>query len=215
MSQVKSEIKKFLQDYSVEIIGFGKNPGDVQILEIGERLPRTIIFGYPLSKSVLETIVDHPTLIYKHHYKTVNWVLDQTAFHLVHFIEKRGKRAIAIPASQTVDWEHCRGHISHKLLAKEAGLGFIGRSGLLINPVYGAHVRYTSILTDLDFEPDEKIEGTCGNCRKCIAVCPAQAINEEGVDLSRCFAKLREFSKIRGIGQYICGVCVKVCDGRN
>lgn len=215
MSQVKSEIKRFLQNYSVEIIGFGENPGDVQILEIGERLPRTIVFGYPLSKSVLATIVDHPTLIYKHHYKTVNWVLDQTAFHLVRFIEKRGRHAIAIPASQTVDWEHHKGHISHKLLGQKAGLGYIGRSGLLINPVYGAHVRYTSILTDLDFEPDDKIEGTCGDCRKCISVCPAHAIHEQGVDLPRCLAKLREFSKLRGIGQHICGVCVKVCDGRN
>lgn len=183
--------------------------------EIKERLPRTIVFGYPLSKSVLETIVDRPTLIYKHHYKTVNWILDQTAYHLVRFIEEKGKRAIAIPASQTVDWEKQKGHISHKLLAREAGLGFIGKSGLLINPVFGAHVRYTSILTDLDFEPDEKIEGTCGECRKCIEVCPAQAISEAGVDLSRCLAKLKEFSRIRGIGQYICGVCVKVCDGRN
>lgn len=215
MSQVKNEIRKFLQNYSVEIIGFGKNPGDAQMLEIRERLPRAIVFGYQLSKSVLETIIDHPTLIYKHHYKTVNWVLDQTAFHLVRFIEKQGKRAIAIPASQTVDWEHQKGHISHKLLGKEAGLGFIGRSGLLINPIYGAHVRYVSILTDLDFEPDKEIEGTCGDCRKCIDVCPAQAINEDGVDLSRCFAKLREFSKMRGIGQHICGVCVKVCDGRD
>lgn len=212
---MKREIKKFLEQYSVEIVGFAHTPRDARVLEIDEPLPRTIVFGYPLSKSVLETITDRPTLVYKHHYKTVNWILDQTAYHLVRFIEKRAKQAIAIPASQTVDWEHQKGHISHKLLAREAGLGYIGRNGLLINPAYGAHVRYASILTDLDFEPDEKINGACGQCRKCIEVCPARAITEEGVDLSRCLAKLKEFSKIRGIGQYICGVCVKVCDGKN
>ncbi len=215
MTHVKEEIKKLLGNFNVKIVGFGKIPEEIHILEIGTKLPRAIVFGYPLSKSVLETVIDRPTLIYKHHYKTVNWILDQTAYHLVRFIEEKAKRAIAIPASQTVDWKNQKGHISHKLLAKEAGLGFIGKSGLLVNPVFGAQVRYASIITDLDFTPDEKIEEECGTCQKCIEVCPAQAITEDGVDLSRCLTKLKEFSKIRGIGQYICGVCVKVCNGRD
>jgi len=212
---MKEEINKFLLKFGVKIVGFGKVPEEVTILEIEEIFPKVIVFGYPLSKSVLKTVKDHPTLIYKHHYKTVNWLLDQTAYHLVRFIEEKGNRAIAIPASQTVDWEGHKGHISHKLLAQEAGLGFIGRSGLLVHPKFGAQVRYASILTDLEFTPDEKVEGNCGSCKKCIVVCPAKAINEDSVDLSRCLSKLKEFSKIRGIGQHICGVCVKVCDGRN
>ena len=213
MVHVKEEIKEFLNRFRVGLVGFGKVPEEIKLLEVERRFPRAIIFGYPLSKSVLETIKDRPTLIYKHHYKTVNWLLDQTAYHLVNFIEEKGSRAIAIPASQTIDWQNQKGHISHKLLAKEAGLGFIGRSGLLVHPKFGAQVRYVSILTDLDFEADKKIEGDCGECIKCIDICPAKAISEKGVDLSRCFAKLQEFSKIRGIGQYICGVCVKVCNG--
>lgn len=215
MISVKDEIKKFLLNFNVKIIGFGQVPKDIKIFEIKENFPRAIVFGFPLSKSVLETVKDQPTLIYKHHYKTVNWLLDQTAYYLVRFIEEKNKKAIAIPASQTVDWEIQKGHISHKVLAKEAGLGFIGKSGLLIHSIFGAQVRYTSILTNLEFEPDQKINADCGECRKCIEVCPAQAISEEGIDLSRCLTRLKEFSKIRGIGQYICGVCVKVCSGRN
>jgi len=215
MNNVKEEIKNFLLRFGVKIVGFGDVPKEVSILEIEEKFPRAIVFAYPLSKSVLETIKDRPTLIYKQHYKTVNWLLDQTAYHLIRFIEDQGNRAVAIPASQTIDWETQKGHISHKLLAKEAGLGFIGRSGLIIHPKFGAQVRYSSILTDLDFTPDEVIEDDCGECKKCIEVCPAEAITEDGVDLSLCIEKLKEFSKIRGIGQYICGVCVKVCSGRN
>lgn len=215
MIDIKEEIKKFLVKFGVTIVGFGEVPDEVAILEIEEKFPRVIVFGYPLSKSVLKTVKDRPTLIYKHHYKTVNWLLDQTAYHLVRFVEAQGNRAIAIPASQTVDWEDHRGHISHKLLAREAGLGFIGRSGLLVHPKLGAQVRYASIITDLEFTPDERTEGDCGSCKKCIVVCPAQAISEEGVELSRCLETLNEFSKIRGIGQHICGVCVKVCDGKS
>lgn len=210
----KKEIKNFLTKFGITIVGFGTVPGDVKILEIEEKFPRTIVFGFRLSKSVLATIKDQPTLLYKHHYKTVNWLLDQTAFHLVRFIEENGKRAIAIPASQTIDWKHQQGHASHRHLAREAGLGYIGKSGLLVHQHFGAQVRYCSLLTDLEFTPDKKgVEENCGTCRKCIEVCPAQAITEDGVDLYRCYEKLKEFSRIRGIGQYICGVCVKACDG--
>jgi epoxyqueuosine reductase QueG len=199
----------------VSIVGFGRVPEEIEIPEIEKKFSRAIVFGYQLSKAVLQTIKDRPTLIYKHHYKTVNWILDQTACHLVNFIEADGSSAIAIPASQTIDWQLQKGHISHKLLAKEAGLGFIGKSGLLIHPQFGAQVRYASVLTDLEFSPDEKLEGSCGDCQRCIKACPARAITENGVDLTLCLAKLKEFSRIRGIGQYICGVCVKVCDGQN
>jgi epoxyqueuosine reductase len=215
MLLIKEEIRKNLEHFGVEVVGFGAIPEDVELHEVEEKFPRVIVFGYILSKSVLATIKDRPTLIYKHHYKTVNWLLDQTAYHLVRFIEEKGHKAIAIPASQTVDWDKQRGHISHKRLAEEAGLGFIGRSGLLVHPQLGAQVRYVSVLTDLDFEPSKKIDANCGTCKKCIEVCPADAISEDGVDIKRCYEKLREFSKIRGIGQYICGVCVKVCDGQN
>lgn len=210
---IKDDIRQFLKQYQVKIIGFGKIPETIEKFEITENYPRVIVFGYEMSKSVLNTIKDKPTLIYKQHYKTVNWLLDQTAYHLVRFIEEKGARAIAIPASQTVDWQNQKGHISHKILAVESGLGYIGRSGLMINLQCGAQARYVSVLTDLEFEPDKKISADCGDCKKCIFACPASAINETGVDLKKCLTKLKEFAKMPGIGQYICGVCVKVCDG--
>jgi epoxyqueuosine reductase len=215
MPERKSDIVEFLQRLGIEIIGFAEVPKDLAVMEIEDRFPRAVVFGFPLAHSVLATIKDKPTLLYKHHYKTVNWILDQTACHLVRYIEENGNHALAIPASQTVDWEMQRGHVSHKALAVAAGLGHIGRSGLVVHPDHGACVRYASVLTDFEFTPDASTQTTCSNCRKCIAVCPAGAISDSGVDLTRCLQKLKEFSKIRGIGQYICGVCVKVCDGRH
>ncbi|KPK73640.1 hypothetical protein AMJ87_01075 [candidate division WOR_3 bacterium SM23_60] len=214
MTDIKKEVTQFLHTHQIRIVGFGTVPDDATVLEI-QKSPRAIVCGVRLSKSVLETVTDRPSLLYKHHYKTVNWILDQTAFRLAQFIEEKGAQAIAIPASQTVDWQNHRGHISHKALARAAGLGHIGRSGLLVHPTHGAQVRYVSILTDLRFEPDAPVDTDCGTCTKCIDVCPAHAISEHGVDIHRCYEKLREFSRIRGIGQYICGVCVKVCNGRD
>lgn len=211
----RQQIIEFLDNRGTKIIGFCEVPENLKAIEIEESFPRAAVFGFRLSASVLGTIKDRPTLIYKHHYKTINWILDQTAYHLVRYIEDKGMRALALPASQTVDWERQKGHVSHKALAVAAGLGHIGRSGLLVHSSYGAQVRYAAVLTDLEFKVDAQAATTCGECRKCVNACPAGAITDDGVDLKPCLDKLREFAKIRGIGQYICGVCVKVCDGRN
>lgn len=213
-SDNRTQVVDFLQDFGTRIVGFCEIPSKIDIIEIEEIFPRAIVFGYSLSSAALATIKDRPTLLYKHHYKTVNWMLDQTAFRLVRFIEERGRRALALPASQTVDWEKQRGHVSHKSLAVAAGLGHIGRNGLVVHAEFGAQIRYASVLTDMEFPVAAQAGTTCGECQKCMEVCPAAAIAETGVDLKRCLDKLREFSKIRGIGQYICGVCVKACDGR-
>ncbi|OGC39124.1 hypothetical protein A2Y85_02030 [candidate division WOR-3 bacterium RBG_13_43_14] len=211
---IKEEIKEFLRTFRVKLIGFGRVP-DIEQLEIDVKLPSVISFGFRVSSSVLATIKDHPTLLYKHHYKTINWLLDQTSYRLAQFIEDKGSIAIAIPASQLVNWESHKGHISHKALAKAAGLGHIGRSGLLINREYGAQIRYSSVLTDIEFEPADTDNSECGACQKCINACPGHAISIEGVDWEKCYQKLNEFGSIRGIGQHICGICVRVCDGRD
>jgi epoxyqueuosine reductase len=211
----KEDIREFLESLGAAAVGFGRIPEGIEILELNRRFPRCVVFGYRLSDTVLDTVTDRPTLIYKHHYKTVNWLLDQAAFRLVSRLEAAGAKALAVPASQTVDWTGQKGHVSHKKLALEAGLGWIGRSGLLVHPRHGSRMRYVSVLTDWDFEPDLKLERDCGDCSACVAVCPAGAITMDGVDLKACLARLKEFAGLPGIGQFICGVCVKACDGKN
>jgi epoxyqueuosine reductase QueG len=211
----KEDIKTFLEGMGAAAVGFGRVPDEVEVLEVNRRFPRCVVFGYRLSDEVLDSINARPTLIYKHHYKTVNWLLDQAAFHLVSRIEESGCKALAIPASQIVDWPSQKGHVPHKKLALEAGLGWIGRSGLLVHPQHGSRMRYVSVLTDWDFEPDKKLERDCGDCAECVALCPARAISMDGVDLKACLQKLREFASLPGIGQFICGVCVKACDGKD
>jgi epoxyqueuosine reductase QueG len=163
---------------------------------------------------VLSTIEKVPTLIYKHHYKTVTWILDQVAEKLANFITSKGFRSFAIPSSQVVDWERYTGHFSHILIAKESGLGWIGRSGLLVNPKYGAKVRYAAVLTDFPLSVDKPITNMgCGECRECVKACPCGAITDTRYIKDKCLTQLKEFASIRGIGVSICGICVKVCNG--
>jgi epoxyqueuosine reductase len=183
--------------------------------EVGGGFTRAIVLGVRLQDAVVEGLVDHPTRLYFHLYRQANYHLDRAAFELAGVVQSAGYRAAAIPASQVIERNPMRGHLSHKLLGWAAGIGWIGRSSLLIHPEFGARMRYVSVLTDAPLEPGGPHEGSCGECRKCVDVCPAAAIREgfRDFDLQACFDKLAEFSKIPGIGQHICGLCVRACKG--
>jgi len=177
------------------------------------RLPFGVSVGVRLSDAVFEDIRDHPTLLYLHHYRQANFLLDRIAFRLTLFMQKMGGKALAIAASQIVDWEHQRAHLSHKCLAQAAGLGWLGKNNLIVHPVFGSRIRLVSILTDLPLHTDRPLQDSCGECRRCIVACPAEAIreNRDDFDHMACFEKLKDFRTRYRVGQYICGVCVKAC----
>ena len=164
----------------------------------------------------MEDIKDRPTSLYFHHYRQLNFFLDRGAFLLASYIQDLGFKALPIAASQIIDWEKQEGHVSHKKVGCLAGLGWNGRNNLLVNPEFGSRLRLVTILTDMPLEVDKPLDQDCGVCRKCIAPCPAQAIKEKRKDFDHltCFEKLKEFRN-SGIGQYICGVCIKACPGLN
>ncbi len=66
-------------------------------------------------------------------------------------------------------------------LAIDAGMGELGRNGLLITQEFGPRVRLCKVLTDMPLEPDPPREfgvaRFCGQCRKCARFCPGQAIS--------------------------------------
>jgi epoxyqueuosine reductase QueG len=179
------------------------------------RFDRAISCGQRLIDSVLDDIKDKPTPLYFHLYRQVNFFLDRAALLISSFIQETGYHALPIPASQIVDWENQRAHLSHKKIGYLAGLGWIGRNNLLVNPELGARFRLVTVLTDMPLSTAVPLEDGCNECRKCLSVCPAQAIRErkEDFDHQACFAKLTEFKRAGLVSQHICGICVKVCRG--
>ena len=184
-------------------------------LDLKSKFDRAISLGKRLLDGVLLDIEDSPTPLYFHHYRQVNFFLDRVAFLISAHIQEQEFLAVPIPASQTLDWERQRGHLSHKKIGSLAGLGWIGRNNLLVNPELGARFRLVTVLTDMPLGADEPMEFACGVCQKCINPCPAQAIKEQREDFDHwtCFEKLKEFRNKGLVGQYICGVCVKACSG--
>jgi epoxyqueuosine reductase len=180
-----------------------------------EAFPLAIVVAVHLSTAVLNTLEDGPNLLYYHHYRQLNAQLDRAAWRIAQEIEREGYSALPIPASQIVDWEKMAGHLSHKELTRLAGLGWRGRNNLLVTPQWGAQVRLASILTDFPLQPGHPLQRDCDSCQRCLAVCPAKAIKREATafDHLACYQQLREFSRTRHIGQYVCGLCVKACPG--
>ncbi|MFH1406802.1 MAG: hypothetical protein ABIH01_02195 [Candidatus Omnitrophota bacterium] len=213
-----TSIEKTALDLGADLCGIAdiraiKNEFLIEPKEIISDLDFAISLGIHLSDKVIDSIMNEPTILYSMHYRRVNSLLDEIATKLTGFLQKEGYSALPVPASQVIDFKKQLGHLDHRAVGSLAGLGWIGRSGLLVNPKFGARVRYATILTNAPLAPAKAAKEDCGKCRACITACPVRAIKEDKTDFDRdgCMSLLREFSKRPGIGQMICGVCVKAC----
>jgi epoxyqueuosine reductase QueG len=215
-----SNLKKFCQILGIDLFGVADIRSIKQDFIISptalKELDKAVCLGVRLSSSVLEEIENVPTRLYFHHYRTMNALLDQIAIKVCNYIQKKGYLALPIPASQIIDWQNQKAHLSHKKLGVLAGLGWIGRNNLLVNEKLGSQFRLVSILTSMPLKTDKPLKKDCAGCALCIIVCPACAIKDNPADFDhiKCFEKLKEFQKQRLVDQYICGVCVKACYGK-
>lgn len=109
---------------------------------------------------------------------------------------------------------------SHKAAATCAGLGSVGRHGLLNHPQYGPHVVWATVVTNAPLAVSEPVEASdCGDCGLCVAACPGNAISgrpwrrEDGmvrlVDVDRCREVLD--GNERSTGRRVCGRCAVAC----
>jgi epoxyqueuosine reductase QueG len=212
------ELKKASMDHGASLFGVADIADKKEHIYIDyppgilDNLNYAVSLGFHLSDRVLETVVDRPNKIYYRHYKMANIYLDQLAIRVGEFIQRNGYDYMPIPTSQVLDWNGLSAHASHRAIAYHAGLGWRGKSSLLVNPRYGARVRYVSLLTDMPLKTDSPIEKDCGKCRACIDLCPAGAIHEDHYDVDACHEMLKHFGKTLHVS-LICGVCVKVCRG--
>lgn len=235
-------IKKLALGKGADIVGIA----DLQLLKgittrpagLLDRFTTAVSVGVRINDTVLAAIEDRPTPSYAHVHRVANVLLDHITFDVAREIIKAGYSAIPVPASEAaniaekldtktareLDWGPLTSStLPSKAVARAAGLGWFGKSLLIVNPEIGPRFRHASVITNMPLTPDSPLKSRCGTCEECVKACPAKAIRglsfegvppprEEVLDFPRCRNKLwLEFKNIAGVGYPICGVCMAVC----
>lgn len=186
--------------------------------------PRAISLGinliHPLV-DLLPTQDSHTSGLYRHHgYDIINTRLDLLISQLAGRIQQEGYAAFPVPASKRTNDEKISAFFSHKLAAHCAGLGWIGKSCLLITPKAGPRVRWGSILTNAPLHPTgTPMSEQCGSCRICVESCPVSAFTgepfreqdqrESRFDATKCD---NYFNALKRQGKdAVCGMCLYSC----
>jgi epoxyqueuosine reductase QueG len=194
----------------------------------GERMaryPRAVMMGIVLQDSLVDLLPEREdvaaAMLYRHNsYDVVNLALDQIALSVANNIQRAGYAALPVPASKRASDEKIAGVFSHKLAAHLAGLGWIGKSCLLITPDHGPRVRWVTVLTDAPPEPTgNPMAERCGKCTQCTDACPRHAFTgrafredeprEMRFDAAACDRYFHELEKARGVA--VCGMCLYIC----
>lgn len=183
---------------------------------------RAVSIGIHMDKTIIDAISRGPTEAYARLYRDVNARLDLASDRLAGWIQSRGYAAAALPASSIVDEATLTGPLSHRAVAWMSGIGWQGKSQLIVNPQFGPRIRLATVLTNMPSSTNRPLKNRCGSCSACAAACPAKAIKktataepfrtrEQALHWKRCAAQTAKYKKRQEIGVSICGVCVAVC----
>lgn len=201
-------LKEFILSTDADILEFVKLPQDLIFQGAGIIYDNAIILAMEMSEEDINKAPSQDTMdMVMETYDSLGIAANKIAeFLRVHGFSAQADHPLG-------------GLVLFPPLAHKAGIGWVGRNGLLITPDFGPRVRlaavYTSIqdLPFVDSNNHEWIEDYCNECGLCIDQCPAGAILEEvivhdtgqvsRVDQDPCFKYFVQY--------YGCSVCIKAC----
>ena len=222
MSHLEDNLTPLLMNKGASLVGFA----DLSMLPPEPRMhmDSALWIAVALDPRVVDDIASGPTKLYEIEYHKKNQLLVELCREAVKILRGWGFEAIPrAPTDEDIDWIDLRTPLPHKTVATRAGMGWIGKCGLLVNKEYGSAIRMAVVLTDATLEGEEVPIGAsyCGDCEECVKHCPANAPTgedwikgldrEEYYDAFACHEHIIQVTKAKGIQYNICGICIAVC----
>lgn len=114
-----------------------------------------------------------------------------------------------------------KGGLDDRGAALDAGLGFLGKNGMVICEEFGSYFFIGQVVHDLKLEKEKAIEGSCLSCGACIKACPGGALSEKGFEIEKCLSEItqkkgeleKNEEKLLADNGFCwgCDVCQRVC----
>lgn len=220
-------LEESILDWGASLVGFAGLEGLEPSVSV--KWPRAVSIAVALDPEIIDEVRDGPTAKYYGEYNRVNRALNEIAGRAAEAIYGLGHEAEPFPATvpegrEAEEWVNTLSvSFQHKTAATRAGLGWIGKSALLVTPRLGPRLRLATVFTNMPLPVGDPVTtGRCGKCLACVRLCPAQSIKgvewEAGVgrdvliDTRACYETARRLLRERvGADNVICGVCVAVC----
>ena len=210
---IKEEIIKLSKEIGISKIGFttaddfdylekslrlaveeGRNSG-FEHKNIEERIKPKLSLAS--AKTIISIAVAYPHKLKQQPQKTAykrgkftpnSWGLD---YHYV-LKDKLDRLAKGIE-ELTADFEYKgmvdTGALVDTAVARRAGIGFIGKNGLVISKEFGSYMFLGELITNLDIEPDQPVDYDCGDCNRCVTACPTSCLIGDGtMNAKRCLS---------------------------
>jgi epoxyqueuosine reductase QueG len=226
----EESVFQLLRNEYVDYIGFADlTKYEKKLAHFGGEIVKGYKYGISIGIALPNSIVDflsnrndsNIASEYKIHcYNSINDRLNLIASKVASFLNQQGCQSLPIPAAERTNEDEAIPTVSHKMIAHIAGLGWIGKSCLLVTLKHGPRVRFISVLTNAPINGiDNPLEQRCNDCQECMKICPAHAIKginyksdsvrEDRLDFMRCqeyFYLMKKTTKWD-----VCGMCLYIC----
>ena len=210
---IKEEIIKLSKDIGISKIGFttaddfdylekslrlaveeGRNSG-FEHKNIEERIKPKLSLAS--AKTIISIAVAYPHKLkqqpQKTAYKRGKFTPNSRGLDYHYVLQDKLDRLAKGIEELTADFEYKgmvdTGALVDTAVARRAGIGFIGKNGLVISKEFGSYMFLGELITNLDIEPDQPVDYDCGDCNRCVTACPTSCLIGDGtMNAKRCLS---------------------------